>query len=119
MPHLQASARATFHDDREDCIVRPDCKPFMIMEETPGNGARGTATVTATPAATSAVTEAATPPAANAAAPPAANAATPPAANAATSAPRRGPLLGVAAGATAMVCVGGSVAVSSLLAGAP
>jgi len=91
----------------------------MIMEETPGNGARGTATVTATPAATSAVTEAATPPAANAAAPPAANAATPPAANAATSAPSRGTLLGVAAGATAMVCVGGSVAVSSLLAGAP
>ena len=36
-----------------------------------------------------------------------------------TSAPSRGTLLGVATGATAMVCVGGSVAVSSLLAGAP
>ena len=33
--------------------------------------------------------------------------------------PRRGPAIGVAAGATAMVCVGGSVAVSSVLAGAP
>ena len=37
----------------------------------------------------------------------------------ATAAPSRGTLLGVATGATAMVCVGGSVAVSSLLAGAP
>jgi drug/metabolite transporter (DMT)-like permease len=37
----------------------------------------------------------------------------------ATSAPGRGTLLGVATGATAMVCVGGSVAVSSVLAGAP
>ena len=34
-------------------------------------------------------------------------------------APRRAAALGVAAGATAMVCVGGSVAVSSVLAGAP
>jgi len=33
--------------------------------------------------------------------------------------PRRGTTIGVAAGATAMVCVGGSVAVSSVLAGAP
>src|SRR5206468_1315900 len=37
----------------------------------------------------------------------------------AAPAPGRGTLLGVATGATAMVCVGGSVAVSSLLAGAP
>jgi drug/metabolite transporter (DMT)-like permease len=37
----------------------------------------------------------------------------------AASAPNRGALLGVATGATAMVCVGGSVAVSSVLAGAP
>jgi drug/metabolite transporter (DMT)-like permease len=37
----------------------------------------------------------------------------------AVSAPSRGPLLGVATGATAMVCVGGSVAVSARLAGPP
>ena len=36
-----------------------------------------------------------------------------------SAAPRRGPAIGVAAGATAMVCVGGSVAVSSVLAGTP
>jgi len=35
------------------------------------------------------------------------------------AAPRRGTPAGVAAGATAMICVGGSVAVSSVLAGAP
>ena len=35
------------------------------------------------------------------------------------SAPQRGAAIGVAAGSAAMVCVGGSVAVSSLLAGAP
>jgi drug/metabolite transporter (DMT)-like permease len=38
---------------------------------------------------------------------------------AAAPAPSRGTLLGVATGAAAMVCVGGSVAVSSVLAGAP
>jgi drug/metabolite transporter (DMT)-like permease len=37
----------------------------------------------------------------------------------AASAPNRGALLGVATGATAMVCVGGSVSVSSVLADAP
>ena len=37
----------------------------------------------------------------------------------ATPAPRRGVALGVATGSTAMVCVGGSVAVSKVLAGAP
>ena len=42
-----------------------------------------------------------------------------PAAVPAASAPNRGAFLGVATGATAMVCVGGSVAVSSVLAGAP
>ena len=36
-----------------------------------------------------------------------------------SAAARRGSAVGVAAGATAMVCVGGSVAVSSVLAGAP
>ncbi len=36
-----------------------------------------------------------------------------------TLAPRRAATVGVASGATAMVCVGGSVAVSSVLAGAP
>jgi drug/metabolite transporter (DMT)-like permease len=41
------------------------------------------------------------------------------AAQSAAAAPGRGTLFGVATGATAMVCVGGSVAVSSLLAGAP
>jgi drug/metabolite transporter (DMT)-like permease len=75
--------------DHEGFIVRTDYKPFVIMEET----------TTATPAATVIPTDAPT--------------------AAATSAPSRGTLLGVATGATAMVCVGGSVAVSSLLAGAP
>ena len=35
------------------------------------------------------------------------------------AAPHRGAAIGVAAGSAAMVCVGGSVAVSSVLAGAP
>jgi drug/metabolite transporter (DMT)-like permease len=47
----------------------------------------------------------------------AANAANAPAAG--NTAPHRGAAIGVAAGSTAMVCVGGSVAVSSVLAGAP
>src|SRR5208282_4454785 len=42
-----------------------------------------------------------------------------PAAAPLAEAPTRGTAAGVAAGATAMVCVGGSVAVSSVLAGAP
>src|SRR6185437_2456751 len=41
------------------------------------------------------------------------------AAAAANAAPHRGAAIGVAAGSAAMVCVGGSVAVSSVLAGAP
>jgi drug/metabolite transporter (DMT)-like permease len=45
--------------------------------------------------------------------------ATPASSPGATPAPRRGAALGVATGSTAMVCVGGSVAVSSVLAGAP
>src|SRR5882724_10350367 len=90
MPDLPASMRATFHD-HEGLIVRTDCKPFAIMDETPlcetvvVNGA-------------DVVTTAVSPP---------------------KPAPGRGTLLGVATGATAMVCVGGSVAVSSVLAGAP
>ena len=81
--------------------------------------ARAEATATTVAATTAAAASAATAPVTAAtAAPAAAVAATSPAVLAA-SAPGRGTLLGVATGATAMVCVGGSVAVSSLLAGAP
>ena len=66
------------------------------------------------------MTPIAVPPAVPTTVTPTATAAPAPAAPApATLAPSRGTLLGVATGATAMVCVGGSVAVSSLLAGAP
>jgi drug/metabolite transporter (DMT)-like permease len=58
-------------------------------------------------------------PPAEAAAPPAEAAAVLAAPSAEAPAPRRAATIGVAAGATAMVCVGGSVAVSSVLAGAP
>ena len=68
--------------------------------------ATATAPVTAAIAASSAAPATSLAPATSPAAP-------------ATVAPGRGTLLGVATGATAMVCVGGSVAVSSLLAGAP
>src|SRR5579859_5394470 len=90
MPDRQASIRATFHD-HEGLAVRTDGKPFAIMEEAP---LRETVVVDEAEVVTTVVS--------------------PP-----KPAPDRGMFLGVATGATGMVCVGGSVAVSSVLAGAP
>jgi len=83
----------------------------MPLEATMPSTAARSAVPAATPTPTATATATVTPTA------PATPAPTAPALT--TSAPSRGTLLGVATGATAMVCVGGSVAVSSLLAGAP
>jgi drug/metabolite transporter (DMT)-like permease len=90
-----------FHD-REGFTTFPDIKPFAIMEKAPGHGP--------SPAATPALRGTTPSPAATPA----------PCRGAALGTRRRpGTVTGVATGSTAMVCVGGSVAVSAVLAGAP
>src|SRR5579859_1679968 len=97
MPDPQASIRATFHD-RERFIVWADYRSFAIMEEAPLHEEETPLHETVVANEAEVATTVASPP---------------------KPAPNRGAFLGVATGATAMVCVGGSVAVSSVLAGAP
>src|SRR5689334_5712223 len=78
--------------------------------------ATATSTATTTPAAPASLATSALPAAPTTATAPVI---APVIASSSAAVPGRGTLLGVATGATAMACVGGSVAVSSLLAGAP
>ena len=105
-----------FHD-RERFYPENGTKSFAIMEKAAGREAR----VTNGSGATSGPLPALLPGRSRALLPAAPGAASRPRrlAARAAAAPRRGTALGVATGATAMVCVGGSVAVSKVLAGAP
>jgi drug/metabolite transporter (DMT)-like permease len=97
-----------FHD-HEGFIVPTDCNSFAIMEKVAdratGVANGSSATTVQSRAATPASRRAATPAPRRTPAPPVG--------------PRHGMAAGVAAGATGMVFVGGSVAVSTVLAGAP
>jgi drug/metabolite transporter (DMT)-like permease len=107
-----------FHDHEGFCTASRT-QPFVIMEKVTGceTGVANGSGVS--PGAAPAQGPSATPAPQPGATPAPQPGATPAPRPGATPAPRRGGALGVATGSTAMVCVGGSVAVSSVLAGAP